>query len=44
LGEIPVEKGYQGEAMTVLSQQGDRIELLIVFDGGKNGALRRIRL
>ncbi|MEJ2453401.1 MAG: DUF3616 domain-containing protein [Candidatus Thiodiazotropha sp.] len=44
LGEIPVERGYKGEAMTLISQQGNRIELLIAFDGGKNGALRHFKL
>ncbi len=44
LGELAVADGYKGEAMTLISRQGNRIELLIAFDGAKNGALRRFKL
>jgi hypothetical protein len=44
LGKIPAPKGYKPEAMTLVSQQGKRVQLLMAFDGAKNGALSLLEL
>ena len=39
LGEIPVRKGDKPEGMTLVSRQGESLQLLLAFDGAKNGGL-----
>lgn len=44
LGEISVREGDKPEGMTLVSQQGKRLQLLIAFDGAKNGALSLLKV
>lgn len=44
LGEVPVNPGYKPEAMTLVSQQGRRLQLLLAFDGANKGAMSLLEL
>lgn len=44
LVELPVKAGHKGEGMTVLSQQGAKVQLLIAYDGAEQGGLQRYDL
>ena len=44
LGEIPAPEGDKPEGMTLISQQGKRLQLLVAFDGVKNGGLSLVKV
>lgn len=44
LAEVPAKRGHKPEAMTLVSRQGKRLQLLLAFDGARNGAMRRLKL
>lgn len=44
LGEIPTREGDKPEGMSLVSQQGKRLQLLLAFDGAKNGGLSLLKV
>ena len=40
LGELPGSKGAKAEAISVLSQRGKLVNILVMFDGLENGGPR----
>lgn len=44
LGDLPAHSGLKAEAVTILGQRGSRLDVIIGYDGAKNGAFERYRL
>ena len=44
LGDLPVRSGLKAEAVTILGQRDGGLDVLIGYDGAKNGAFERYRI
>ncbi|WP_332691417.1 DUF3616 domain-containing protein [Bosea sp. (in: a-proteobacteria)] len=44
LGDLPARPGLKAEAVTILGQRGGRLDVIVGYDGAKNGGFERYRL
>lgn len=44
LGDLPVRSGFKAEAVTILGQRDGGLDVIIGYDGAKNGAFERYRI
>lgn len=44
LGDLPARPGLKAEAVTILGQRGNRLDVIVGYDGAKNGGFERYRL
>lgn len=44
LGDLPVRSGLKAEAVTILGQRDGGLDVLVGYDGAKNGAFERYRI
>ncbi|WP_332684085.1 DUF3616 domain-containing protein [Bosea sp. (in: a-proteobacteria)] len=44
LGDLPVRSGQKAEAVTILGQRAGGLDILIGYDGARNGAFERYRI
>jgi len=44
LGDLPVRSGHKAEAVTILGQRAGGLDVIVGYDGGKNGAFERYHI